>query len=476
MAHTAVLHRSRHGVQRVSALIVLSLVVTLTGMFGAVEPAGAVTPTTELPLYVSNFDNNSITAYAPGANSDAVPIATIAGPATGLNRPLGIVIDSSGKLYVANSGNDTITVYGLGASGNAAPIATIGGPNTGLRGPQGMALDANDVLYVSNFGLLPGGQPASSITAYAPGANGNVAPIATIAGPNTGLRRPSALALDSSGRIYAANFAPPPWFPGAPFPPGLPPGSIVVFPAGANGNVAPVATITDSTTGLRGIQSMTVDSSGNLYVTQTFAQSVTKYPPGANGNVAPIATIAGPHTGLGGPIGIVVDAGGRITVANYNIDTVTKFAPGASGDVAPVATIAGPNTGLNGPEGLALAVNCRTVFSGAQRGTLVASSATTCLPGANLTGQIIVRRAATLLAQRSTVFGPVAVGPGATVVIDGSTIAGTISATSPGSFRLCGSIVGGAVVIRNPQGPVIIGDTDDPSCAPNTIRGGVFVI
>lgn len=207
---------NRNKRHRVAVFTVLAILGALTGLLGAVVPAQAVTATTDLPLYVSNFENNSITLYAPGANGNASPIATISGPNTQLNGPLQMVVDVSGRLYVNNSANDSITVYPPGANGNVTPIATIAGSNTGLRGPQGLAIDANGTLYVSNFGVLPGNLPANSITVYAPGASGNVAPIATIGGPNTGLRRPSAVALDASGRIYVANFAPPPFFPGAP--------------------------------------------------------------------------------------------------------------------------------------------------------------------------------------------------------------------------------------------------------------------
>ena len=59
--------------------------------------------------------------------------------------------------------------------------------------PQSAALSAGGVTYsyVSN-------QNANSVTEYAFGANGNVAPVATISGPDTGLTYPLSLALDTS--------------------------------------------------------------------------------------------------------------------------------------------------------------------------------------------------------------------------------------------------------------------------------------
>jgi DNA-binding beta-propeller fold protein YncE len=60
--------------------------------------------------------------------------ATIAGGNTGLNNPVGIVLDAAGNIYVGNSDVNSITVYAAGANGNATPTATIAGGSTGLNG------------------------------------------------------------------------------------------------------------------------------------------------------------------------------------------------------------------------------------------------------------------------------------------------------------------------------------------------------
>jgi len=70
-------------------------------------------------------------------------------------------------------------VYAPGANGDVAPIRTITGSNTGLSAPQYDAVDSSGRLYVTNDGSSLG-----TITIYAAGANGNVAPIATIGGAN----------------------------------------------------------------------------------------------------------------------------------------------------------------------------------------------------------------------------------------------------------------------------------------------------
>ena len=65
-------------------------------MFGiAVDAAGHV--------YASNHYRNSITEYAPGANGNVAPIATLTGPATGVQLPTGIALDPAGQLWVDNA-------------------------------------------------------------------------------------------------------------------------------------------------------------------------------------------------------------------------------------------------------------------------------------------------------------------------------------------------------------------------------------
>ncbi|HMA29924.1 MAG TPA: hypothetical protein VKS23_08670, partial [Thermoanaerobaculia bacterium] len=72
------------------------------------------------------------------------------------------------ELFVT-SGN-SIMVYARTANGNVAPLRTIAGAATGLNAPDGLAVDTvNNELVVANQG--------NSVTVYARTANGNVAPL-----------------------------------------------------------------------------------------------------------------------------------------------------------------------------------------------------------------------------------------------------------------------------------------------------------
>ena len=315
----------------------------LHGSPGRAQPTPTPTPT----LFVANACTAAVTAYPAASNGDVSPLPPVP---TGLAAPAFVAIDASGNIYVTNRCNGTITIYAKGSSGDAAPIAIIGGSNTGLTGTggialRGIALDSSGNIYVVN---------GESVFVYAAGSNGNVAPIATISGGNTGLTGPTGIALDSRGNIYVADQA----F-GRPHV-----GAVLVYAAGANGNVAPVATISGSYTDLEYPYGIALDSSGDIYVADNTYGLVLIYPPLGSStgllNEGPL-TIGGSNSGMTAPTGIALDSSGNIYVTSGSVVFVFP-SPFAScyperecgGNEAPIATISGSNTGLSGPDGITL--------------------------------------------------------------------------------------------------------------------------
>jgi hypothetical protein len=229
----------------------------------------------------------------------------------------------------------SVTVYAKGAIGDVAPVRIIAGSRTGLRFPSAVAVDARGNRYVAN-------RAANSVTVYGSNARGDAAPLRTIVGARTGLNLPTGLALDARGDVYVANRSG---------------DTITVYAPTANGNAVPIRTIEGSMTDLNEPTSIAVDAAQSVYVTNLADRSVTLFARGASGDVAPVRIIRGKRAELTAAFAIAVDRAGTIYVVNSDdkgISGVLVFGPRANGDVAPIRIIAGSATKLETPSGVAV--------------------------------------------------------------------------------------------------------------------------
>ena len=95
--------------------------------------------------------------------------------------------DSAGDVYSSNFNADSITEYAPGASGNVAPICTIAGSNTGLAENDDISLAPDGTLYVGNFS----GNPVEVYRA------GRLREHGARSGPSPGPTPPSGSSTDS---------------------------------------------------------------------------------------------------------------------------------------------------------------------------------------------------------------------------------------------------------------------------------------
>lgn len=287
-----------------------------------------------MALYIGIL-TDTIEVYDANADGDALPIRTITGPNTGVDGVTDVVLDAGGNLYESNAASSKVHVFAPGANGNVAPIRTLAGPSTGLAVPQGLALDSAGNLYVLNTGGLPANR---TITVYAPGADGDAAPIRTLTGIQVADGNLNGIGIDLFDFLYLAEDIPE---------------IISVFAPGANGAVTPVRTISGASTGLVVPVKLAFDSSNNLYVANGL--DVRIFASGVNGDVAPIGVIGGPSTGISNAFDLGLDESGQLYVGDFPADfsagSITVYAAGATGNVAPVRTITGVDTGLGVPSG-----------------------------------------------------------------------------------------------------------------------------
>ena len=361
-------NRSLFPAQLFTAIFVLFLMVgcvisprrTLGGGGGTPTPSPTATPTPNPAatgkLYVSNGGGDSILRFdnAFTANGDATPAATISGANTTLNAPSFITLDAAAdRLYVANRGDLSVVIFdGVSTKTgtvNIAPTRTIAGPATGLLQPTDVAPDkGRDMLYVADdTDIFVFNSASASAT------TGNVA----FARDISLTFAVSAIFLDATNnRLFVANQAA---------------DAVAIFDnaSGLNSTVTPNRVVQGVATHLAVPSGVAVDGAGRLIVSNvgngtTIAPTITIYANAAtaDGNLAPVAEITGSNTGMSTPDQIVVDRNGTGTL--YNADpgaarilAVFGSLNTANGNISATRWIKGPSPGMTvgtQPVGVAL--------------------------------------------------------------------------------------------------------------------------
>ncbi|MGH7683714.1 MAG: hypothetical protein ACREMT_05175, partial [Vulcanimicrobiaceae bacterium] len=329
-----------------------------TGLTSATALLGIGPPGETIYVLEGNYD--LVNAYFPGSTGNVAPFRSIQST---LTFPELFAYDSAGNIYVTddngNTGNiyeERVNVYAPSASGNAAPLRQIAGPATGLNGVYGIAVDANNYVWVGNYAYNSplsknrrAPQSASRraenarrtpqtinppfIAAFAPGANGNVPPVALIQGANTGLTNVDAMAFDASGNLWVSVNATLQEFSTAQLAAALAGG------VGSPLNQAPVATATLPFSPVQ----IAFDGSGNLYAANcgpTYGVSV--FTPPFTGSLTAVRML----TGMTCAEGVALDGAGNVYAPGYttspSLSVIEVYTAGTTGSGTPTRTITLP--------------------------------------------------------------------------------------------------------------------------------------
>jgi hypothetical protein len=171
------------------------------------------------------------------------------------------------------------------------------------------------------------------IRGYSLRANGSVAPCQIIEGSNTTLQTSRAVAVSINGYLHTAQF--------------LTNGSVTIFPATANGNVAPSRTVQVETNDLVAIA---IDSRVNDFIAtnRSAVPTILVLPSGSSGLQPNPVAIQDPNLQFVGTVAI--DRGGDLLVGGYDsngICTIDTFATSHTLKSPPLLrTLKGSVTGL----------------------------------------------------------------------------------------------------------------------------------
>jgi len=378
-------------VREITAAGVVSTLAGTAGTTGSADGTGAAAvfngPTgialdSSDNAYVADTGNNTIREI-----SVAGVVTTLAGTApnsgdvdgTGasaqFNAPAGVATDSSGNTYVADTGNSTIRE--INPAGVVTTLAGMAGTtgsidDTGLAAqfsaPSAVAVDSANNIYVADTGnntirKISAGGVVTTLAGTA-GITGS----ADGTGAAASFSSPTGVAADSAGNVYVADSA-------NNTVRKITPAGVVTTLAGTSGTSGSVDG-TGAAARFNGPADITVDATGNVYVTDMNNDTVRKITSaGVVSTLAGTAGTLGSADGTGiaaqfsAPAGITTDVSGNIFVADMNNDTIRKItAAGVVSTVVGVAGNAGYKLGalpglIGAPNGLAMLPNGSLVFS-----------------------------------------------------------------------------------------------------------------
>ncbi len=319
-------------------------------------------------IYIADYGNHRVRKVSNGiittvAGTGVAGFSGDGGPAVNaqLNRPAYVALDAQGNLYIAEQVNNTIrkvsngiitTVAGIGAM---AGFSGDGGLATSakLNSPNAVAVDAQGNLYIADTGnerirkVAVGGTITTLAGNGVGGFSGDNGPAASAM-----LQTPTGLSVDAQGNVYVADFDNERVRKIS--------NGIITTVVG-NGTVAYSGDGGPATNAAADPFDVTVDSQGNLYVVDDFFnQRIRKVVGGI------INTIAGngvegysgdgglaSQSELAGPEALSLDSAGNVYVTDTLNFRIRKLTPGNAPlqffPITPCRVLDTRNPALGGP-------------------------------------------------------------------------------------------------------------------------------
>lgn len=282
-----------------------------------------------------------------------------------LNNPYAAVLDSSGNIFVLDTSNHLIRKSTGGVVSTFVGVAGSSGSTNGtgtaakLGNPYGMTIDSSDNIYFSESfyhtirKITSGG--VVSTFAGTSSSSGSVDATGTAAK----FKNPSGLTIDSSGNIYVADS-------GNHTIRIITSGGVVTTLAGTAGTSGSTDA-TGTAASFNSPNGVAVDSSGNVYVTDTYNYTIRKIT--SAGVVTTFAGTVGSSGSANGtgtaakfnaPFGIAIDSSGNLFVADTNNSVIRKIT--TAGVVTTFAGTAGSTGYIDGTGAAARFISPQGIF------------------------------------------------------------------------------------------------------------------
>ncbi|WP_159099281.1 MULTISPECIES: cadherin domain-containing protein [Aquimarina] len=269
------------------------------------------------------------------AGSEGFRVRTLAGNGTlgftngtgtsaQFSTPIGVDVDSNGNIYIVDRNNNVIrkiTPAGVVSTfaGSTYGYADGTGAAAKFRAPYGIAIDANDNIYVGDYfnHRIRKITPAGVVTTLAgSGVVGSADGTSTVAQFN----EPYGLDVDSNGNVYVADY-------GNNRIRKITPAGVVTTLAGSSRGFADG---TGTAAMFKAPHDVAVDNNDNVYVTDGFNHRIRKITP-----AGVVTTFAGTNQGFADgtgtqarfntPEGITIDNSGNLYVTDRSNHCIRKI-------------------------------------------------------------------------------------------------------------------------------------------------------
>jgi hypothetical protein len=352
---------SNNTIRKITPAGVVTTLAGTAGVTGHADGAGAAAsfnhPTgiatdSAANVYVVDTNNNTIRMITPaGVVSTLAGTAGIIGHADGTGAaasfayPEGVATDSAANVYVADTNNNTIrkitptgVVTTLAGTAGVTGHVDGSGAAASFSRPYGVATDSANNVYVAdaNNNNIRMVTLAGVVTTLA--GTAGVTGSADGTGATASFNFPASVATDSAGNVYVADYF----------------NSTIrkITPAAAVTTLAGAAAVTGYADGTGATASFNspagvgADSTGNVYVADTYNNTIRKITPaGVVTTLAGTAGVIGHADGTGAaasfyyPRGIATNSAGNVYVADYYNSTIREITP--AGVVTTLAGTAG---------------------------------------------------------------------------------------------------------------------------------------